>query len=514
MLPRIKTVISFIVFALIVFFVFETLSYKIISGTQQTGKWDGYYQLVYNEAVSSVRITSLLVQNGFTGLISEGTEKVSVFDFGKNKVIPLTAVSDYFETSDPLYDPYLKKLGGYFKGLSGKTIIRVLYIPAEKSPLLTYLSVRKALIPLKGSWTLINFQPLQQLFLGILIFAAQIVLFILSGRNKQLFIFSLLPWLFLYIFGGFQYAVVSVGFQFLWMLLLKNLIPHVNAYLDFHRIDMPVKYNILKSSIFFLIVFMGTVFIFHDSINLLVLFISLFLQVIGAFISLGIVYFKHRYRLHKLFYPIVIKEKWKCLNMNELSATGILFIILLVAPLFYRIPLVGQHITLAVPCRIPHTGELSFKNLKMLYSLKQKNTLPDLSNFLCHRAYIEGYPYGRPYTFPAEGSSLSFFTFKNENGMVRKENSTIKLFTDSWYKSIIASVDVSSIPALLLKQRFSVAVDYVHINSLAQNERNLKKYFLFYLFLLIPFLFWVGSDLSLPKGGIKHLFVRRRRQVV
>ncbi len=514
MLPRIKTVILFLVFALVVFFIFETLSYKIMSGTQQTGQWKGYYQLVYDETVSSEWITSLLTQNGFTGCITEETEKVTVFAFEKNKVIPLTAVPDYFETGDPLYDSYLKKLGGYFRGTKGKTKIHVLYIPAERSPLVTYMSVRKALIPLKGSWTLINFQPLQQLFLGILILAAQIVLFILSGRSKQLFLFSLLPWFFLYIFGGFQYAVVSVGFQFFWILLLKKLIPHVNVYLDFHRIDIPVKRNFLKSVALFLIVFMGTVFIFHGSLNLFVLFISLFLQVIGALISLGVVYFKHRYRLHKLFYPLLIKEKWKCLKMNEVSATGILFIILLIAPFFYRIPLIGQNITLAVPHRIPHTGELSFKNLKMLYTLKQNDTLPDLSDFLCHRAYIEGYPYGRPYTFPAEGSSLSLFTFKNENGMVRKENSTIKLFTDSWYKSIIASIDSSSIPALLLKQRFPVAVDYVHINSLAQNERNLKKYFLFYLFLLIPFLFWVGSDLSLPKGGIKHLFVRRRRQVV
>lgn len=514
MLPRIKTVITFLVFALIVFFVFETLSYKIISGTQQTGKWKGYYQLVYDETVSSVLITSLLAQKGFSGVISEENEKVSVFAFGKNKVIPLSAVPDYFETSDPLYDSYLKKLGGYFEGSNGKTKIRVLYIPAEKSPLLTYISVRKALISLKGSWILINFQPLQQLFLGMLILAFQIVLFILSGRSKQLFLFSLLPWFFLYIFGGFQYAVVSVGFQFLWILLLKKFIPHVNAYLDFHRIDIPVKVNLVKSITVFLIVFMGTVFIFHDSLNLYVLFISVFLQVIGALSSLGVVYFKHRYRLHKLFYPILIKEKWKCLKMNEVSATGILFIILLIAPFFYRIPLMGQNITLAVPCGIPHTGELSLKNLKILYSFKQKDTLPDLSNFLCHRAYIEGYPYGRSYTFPAEGSSFSLFTFKNENGMVRKENSTIKLFTDSWYKSIIASIDGSSIPALLLKQRFPVAVGYVHINSLAQNERNLKKFFLFYLFLLIPFLFWVWSDLSLSKGGIKHLFVRRRRQVV
>ena len=78
--------------------------------------------------------------------------------------------------------------------------------------------------------------------------------------------------------------------------------------------------------------------------------------------------------------------------------------------------------------------------------------LPDLIDYLKHRAFQEGYFYGRSYSFPEPGEKITVPVYRQEGIEVFTRDKVVKMFTDEWYKDIIGSAYNNGVPRLLLTQ--------------------------------------------------------------
>ncbi len=514
MLLRVKPVLTFFITALVFFFIAEFLSFFLASTDSRRESWKGYYQIICGSEKTYTVIENLLFHNGFGGIISGNTEKVSVFSYKKGKKkIPLSLVPRYFIHADPLYDPYLKKLDGYFKGMYGKKQVHVLYIPARFSPLFTYITLKKVLKSVGGWWKFINFMPVRKLFLLFIIIAGEFSLYKLA-ENKKIFFVSFVSWVFPFVFGSFFSTMSFLSFQFFWIMLMNRLVPLYGAYLDYRIIDRTMVKKLVAGGLFYSAFCVGMFVGMRGIIHPLIVVVSLCIQLSGTAVLFGYIYLQHVYRAHKLFSPVSIKERWRCLKFNNMYAAGIFFALFLSAPFLYWLSSAGKEILLAEPYAVIRNTDISYNSLQKLSSDRTENVLPDLSDYLSHMAFLEGFMYGNTFSFPRQGTGISLSVFRKSGALARRENNTIKLFTDSWYKSIMDSVNNSSVPGMLVKQGVPVGVKYRNVNRISQSEGNLRKYYLVFTFLLFPFLFWTGIGFTFSDGKIKRLFIRRRRQVV
>lgn len=514
MLLRIKPIFTLLIASIVFFFTAECSSFIVSSSKGGEGIWKGYYQLVFDRKIPAPEITDLLEDAGFSGIISENTEEVTVFSFEGPVKLPLTKLSNYFIENDPLYDPYLKGLKRYFTGTVGERVINVIYLPADSSPFKTYMKLRKALRVTGEWWNFINFQPIKKLLLLVIVILMETALFSLSKNNRKFFIINMFAWVFPLMYGGFSYVIIALSFQFCWQILVNQLIPVYIHYLNYRSFGEKGILKIKMAAYLNIVVFISVITIMHNEVSFLIPIISMFIQFSGTGIILGFIYLQHVNHAHRLFLPVHIKEKTKCIEFDEMYIAGIFFILLFIAPIFYRIPVMEKEIRIAAPVNLIKNNDLSYSGLKNLFLLKSEESLPDLSDYVAHRAYLEGYMYGMKYTFPDENIPITISVFKNNHGKVNRENLMLKLFTDSWYKSIITSVNKSGLVDMLLDQKAPVGVKYVQVNHISQSRGSLRRYYLFYIFLLFPFLFWASGVTSFPGDGIKRLFLRRRRQVV
>ncbi len=513
MLLRVRPVLTFLIAALVFFFIAGFISYGVISSKSSRGMWKGYYQLVYPQGNSGEKTVELLKKNGFTGIISKDSEKVTVFSFSGRREIPLSGIPDYFVPVDPLYDHYLKTLGRYFTGTYGTKKVQVLYLPADASPLSTYMRLHSVLKTAGIWWKFINFVPIRKVFLFLILFAGEFLIFKLAD-DKRMFWISLVSWMVPFMFGGFLSTAASLGFQFLWIMLFNRFIPFYSAYVNYRTVDRTEGLKIIVEGILYFIVSSGMLIVMRGAFPLVDIVLPQIVQLFGTAALFGYIFFQQGFRTHKLFSPVVIKERWKCFKINEVYAVGLFFILFLIAPFVYWISFTGKNLTVAEPYAVVGKAALSYQTLQELNAVRGDSTLPDLSDYLSHRAFLDSFMYGGSFALPPKGSSVSLSVFRTSEGFALRENSTIKLFTDSWYKRIMGSVSKSTIPGMLLKQGAPLGVRYINGNRISQGEGNLRKYYLFFTFLMFPFLFWAGIGFTFPDGKIKRLFIRRRRQVV
>ncbi len=513
MLLRVKPVLTFMIAALVFFFVAEFISFKVLSGGRYPLTWRGYYQIVCPPGNTYNDVENLLEKNGFKGIISEKNEKVSVFSFSKPLKIPLSEVSGYYVPSDPLYDPYLKKINGYFNGFSAKKPVKVLYLPVRTDPFRTYITLKRVLEPVQGRWTFVDFMPIEKSMLLLLILTGEFVLFKLSG-DKKIYFITLVSWCFSLIFGDFFTVIMSMSCQFLWILLFNRFIPFFTAYLNYTTVNKDEITRMIVESALYVGIYISLLIDMHGVIKLKSLFLPQTAQIFATAVVLGFLFIQHRFRAHKLFSPVLIKERWKCLKFNEVYAVAVFLVLFITAPFFYWISFGGKNITLPAPYSVIGNIPISYSTLQKMDTLKSEDVLPDLSDYLAHKAFLESYMYGGSFTFPAEGSAVTLSIFQKKGILAQRKNSIIKLFTDSWYNRIISSVNNATVPGLLLKQGVPFGVKFTNVIRLSHGKGNLRRYYLFFVFLVLPFLFWAGVRFTSPGSRFKRLFLRRRRQVV
>ncbi len=498
----------------VLFFAAGAVSFKISSSQHHESAWKGYYQLIFSDEISSGTITRILSANGFGNFISAENQRVRVFSYGSPEYVSVNRLPEYFVGSDPAYDPYLRGLGGYFRGRADGMDVQVIYLPADSSPFRTYVKLKRVLSPVSGWWSFVDFQPVQRMIYFGLILVLNVSLFLLTRGNRKMFFVTFLSWFFPLVFGGLPSLISAASYQFCWILLSSHLFDNYKYYLNYRCLDREKLRKSYGALLFSAGVYVSVFILFYRESGFLIPFVSFLMQLSGTAAVLLFMHVQHAGRIHKLFFPVEIKDRKRIFNLDELYTAGAFFVFLFLAPLLYQFSYTVEKITLPAPVSVTKDKTVSFLSLKNLFNVKTDGALPDLSDYVAHMAFIDGYLYGRDYGFPSADEQVGISVYKKEGAKVYRENLMVNMFTDSWYKSIITSAEGSGLTGMLLNQKVPSGVRSVDVHRLTHIEGRLKTYYLFYVFLLFPFLFLVSGVISAPEDRIKRLFIRRRRQVV
>jgi hypothetical protein len=101
--------------------------------------------------------------------------------------------------------------------------------------------------------------------------------------------------------------------------------------------------------------------------------------------------------------------------------------------------------------------ELSWRSLHALSVYASPNGIPNLADYLTHRAYQESLMFGRPYELPAPGERIliSEYRVSPRNARILKTFRVVKQFKESWLYATLDAASPGSVARLLADQGFA-----------------------------------------------------------
>jgi hypothetical protein len=165
----------------------------------------------------------------------------------------------------------------------------------------------------------------------------------------------------------------------------------------------------------------------------------------------------HTRREHRLFIPLpILPRKWK--GKTPGGASGfvplVLALCLLAVPAIFRISGEGSRL-IPKPHEVSGISGFSRENLRQLWASGRDNSLPDFSDYLCHRAFQQGFFYGYSGEFPLPDTKITLPRYREEEGVIKRTEDTLLTFDEIWYKKELEKAEKPGIGNLLLRQGVS-----------------------------------------------------------
>jgi len=542
-----KTAVQLVILAAVTISIGLKVIWTLPYQTEES--WQGYQvALVADTLDTSVAHTAspvpiaevkeALQQAGFYRILTSEDQEVALFQYSGISTFPLRALPDMLEPKDPRYDPYLKALPRYFEGSIDGQSAQVLYMQKDQSQLPPLFLAEKLRRQFNTPVYISGLEPLRQVILwGFIISAILIIgaLFHKKYRIKgSLLVYALgalgsLPGIVHMNLSTFTWWILQL---IAWTLLLAWIGPAMKRWLNAQEESFFSEFR--KYSVMYLVFNLAgiAVAVLGVEQSLFVNYAghSLLTMCIHGGILYGLYIFHRRLarkQLHSLFVPIHISKdsslgsagfttgshqlRWPA--AAALLFLGILPVVILPAlsvllsrEVEYPMP-ASQSAAAAKDNTITRSSEgtavenFSWQNLLSFersvssdvssYASSAKS-LPNFADYLRHRAFQEGYFYGRSYTFPVPGERISITTYTQDGIEVLSENKVVKMFTDEWYKDIITSAKNSGVPQMLLEQKRPVQVKIAKSEPFRINTNRIFGH-IGIMLIVVPAMFFIAS---------------------
>jgi hypothetical protein len=162
------------------------------------------------------------------------------------------------------------------------------------------------------------------------------------------------------------------------------------------------------------------------------------------------------------------------------------------------------------PQEIPGISGFSRENLRQIWALQRGSSLPDFSDYLCHRAFQQGFFYGYPPEFPLPGARVTLSRYSGENEVTRTED-TLLTFDEIWYKEELEKAEKSGLGRLLLRQGAS-GVSLQTVWNVRVDGAWFARYILIIAAGLLPFLCMNAGFSPASPADVKIFKLRRNQQ--
>jgi hypothetical protein len=429
--------------------------------------WNGYYTIVYKKKGTTPFDTAIIkARLKASGLVSEDTSKESFDDFGKSEDIAIADLEKRFDPLDPRYDAYLRNIGKYFDAGEG---FKVMYVKSSFNPLFFYIASHLYFTPITESFRIIGFDPGNHLFLIVsaLVFACAVVIVTSAGRGQRMIaIIGALPWIPIMIPGDLSDVL---GFCLIY--------PY---FLFFSRffIDIPMNPSLYKQKPNHRLKRTGY-FIFYTGIVFSCFIVRKIISSHGIpagplfpvtcdFLLILLMYrplnFKKKPSGGKISSSLQSIKPDNILRSSNLKKAEIIIINLLaicLIMLYYIAIPCPANIRIACPVRTGKGGAVSLDDYAGLMSMKSEKSFPDISDFLTHRAFQQGFEYGTTYDFPVNKKvTLPYFSVDaNGTHVISKKNLTLVTFDNAWFMRELGAVKPDSLEKMLIEQPGLVRVE-------------------------------------------------------
>jgi len=199
-------------------------------------------------------------------------------------------------------------------------------------------------------------------------------------------------------------------------------------------------------------------------------------------------FLKERGREHGLFIPVtILHTAGRVEKRQSWLRLTVITMILGVAVLLPAMRNGGGGYPIPMPVRYKDVQTFSWQDIAALHGRKEPGSLPDLSDYLTHMAYQEGFMYNREYAFPRMNESITVKRFLEQDEAIFSESDCVKQFTDTWYEDIMANASTHGITGLLLKQDSPSGVMTCEIKKRALIPIHTREQLLVGLIALTPY---------------------------
>ncbi len=473
--------------------------------------WKGF-QVLCVDSGTDVRNVEKGVNDAGLASISRYSSTVEFFDYSRFSQIPAAYIADRLDDLDPRFDDYLRGITGYFTAEVDDTRRDLIYVETGLPP----RGLESILEPVIGpsGWEVMGTGGGGEYAACLAMAAVSAAVIFLLGRRRFSDLIGLIPWLpplvlFPSVFSPVFPVIMLLWFGFADTLdatFLKSLhTEEPSAVIRASCVQgVPFSFAFAPALLFMIGAGRG---LFGAAVLLCVFCGTVSLTALWMFVKIG--HFERQE--HPLFFMIPIAERKgrrPVFRKFIPILTSVFFSIMcFLTPSFFQN---GAGYPLPQPLR--GTKEISWDSLALLERSGRGGDLPDLSDYLTHIAFQEGYPYGREYRFPVRGEAVSVSRFEWDGRVIGKTGLTVREFTDEWYEDIMAHAAVQGITKLLVMQDEPVlcvvdGVKHLPLTSVTHTILSILWLFLAVSPVLIrnPQLLLHGLSIRFPATRRKHI---------
>jgi len=495
--------------------------------------WKGYYTLGVEGSVSLRKLKDMLNINNTWQVISEESSSIKFFNFNSFENTSISRLRSRLDPLDPRFDPYMKGLRGYFHTQYKKKSFNLIYIKNNLHPFSFYLSASRTLKGLGADWFIAEINILRQIFISFLfgVFVFLTLLYAMHSRDFVLlpnflnakkqnlpkfiahrnfplsydrrlryvksfqytFIAGSIPWFFVLMTGSYRTFTASAFIYFGWLLLNREFLSQLKVYLNYgkHHLDFE---NLKKRGLFLLISLISAVLLllFPDFSfsRLLPIFLALFATLSLALHSVALFIYRRNRQEHRLFIrvPLVSEER---LNERKGILTWVpplIFAAVFLGPFVFSAGIFFREGSIPKPVSFPDIKDFSWASLERLAIHEDRKELPNLSDYLIHRAFQEGFLYNREYTFPSREEKILLSTFNRVGDRIVSSAVEVKRFNQEWFDEVISEAYQGGITRLLMDQGVPVGTVYKPVDKVPIPRFFLLLHGLFCIVIFSPYI--------------------------
>jgi len=153
-------------------------------------------------------------------------------------------------------------------------------------------------------------------------------------------------------------------------------------------------------------------------------------------------HFRKLRRQHRLFHPIRILGvgKGPSYIVPRIVETAWIGVALLLSP---GIAYLNWGVDVEIPVPVVYAGMThnSWAALHRLWTHGADPGLPDLADYVAHRAYQAGLSYGRGYSFPIPNERVYESRYGREGKRIVSRLTTVKVYTEEWFQRVLSRPD-------------------------------------------------------------------------
>jgi hypothetical protein len=473
--------------------------------------WRGYYTVLVDAGEDIGDISGALRSRGFEDFLSADSATLEFSGFDKPEETLVRDLPLRLLPEDPRMDEFLAGSVSLFRSASGRS--HILYFPVRESPFTLGWKLDGAL---KGiSWSIVEWHTGRRLIL-LFLFCALAGLWAYFNPGLRLAAFVLaLPWLNFLVHGDPGVFAAGLLVYFALVYCAEEAVSHFDHYVYTRGgAGFRTRGLCLRA--------LAGAFLVCAAVLLVVLsgaaalaFIPLACGLVGSF-ALTALLVLHRRRLrtrreHRLFVPLaILPQGWKTRTRGRADIVPLALVCCLMAvPLVFRL---SGGLSELIPRPRPAAGISGFsrENLRQLWA-QDPGGLPDFSDYLCHRAFQEGFFYGYPPAFPLPGDRIVLPRYREEDGVVRRTEETLLTFDEIWYKKELEKAEEPGIANLLLRQGVS-GISLQPASRVYVDSSWVLRYALVITLGLLPFMLVTAGFVFTPAFSMKTFKYRRNEQ--
>jgi hypothetical protein len=444
---------------------------------------------------------------GALEVITPDTTYVHVSRFRFVERVPLPHALRTLDPLDPRRDPWIERLGEYFRFDGWNAVY-------ARFDLSLYEADRVVRHALGGAGRVAEWSGMHTVAALAVFAVAAIAVIIAFGRGRLRIVPALLPWIPAVAAVGLKAAApagvlaIFVGWVAAESIRVWRLRPHCRSVNTETLWIRGVGLAAATS---------GTaVFVQHAAgfAALVPLLVALAGSVAGTAAVVGLTP-RDRDADHRPFLPLsilsarlptVIGRSWFLLSLALLP-------ILLVTPLLLDAAMPGSGVR-PVPDSIADGRAFGFDSLHEIWLDRRDDALPDLSAYLAHRAYQQGFVYGRAFGFPARDEQVSIARYREEtDGLYSEYHETMIAFDDPWIEHVLSDVP-AGITSMLVGIGYPAGVVLGYGDAIYSGHSRIVQHFTYVVLVFVPFLLRAFPRAK-PMRARSSLYElsRRRRQV-